>query len=167
MNQLVFCQCQSERLEVVMTNIEMVIDSINVAMIDYQRVVILKEKDGERCLPMWIGATEANAIATARQSAYTSEILTHDFICSIIRKLGADFKYVVVHELKEETYHAKALLEREGGVIEIDCRPSDAFATAIRADTPIFVTEEVLEKAGIFTSEISNMIQEAATNGDD
>jgi len=128
-----------------MAKVEMTIDSIRVSLLNYQRTVTLKEKGGERCLLMWIDAAQGDAIATGLQKAYSSQPLTHDFICSVISKLGAVLKYVVVHELVKETFNAKALLEREGKVIEIDCRPSDAFATAIRADAPIFVTEEILD----------------------
>ena len=140
-----------------MANIEMVIDSVRMALIDYQRAVILKEKHGERHLPMWVDGAQADAIATGLQEASSSKPLTHDFICSIISKLGAVLKYVVVDELTEETFHAKAILEREGNVIEIDCRPSDAFALAVRAGTPIFVTEELLQEAGISTDGISEI----------
>lgn len=140
-----------------MSKIEMVIDSINVALIDYQRAVILKEKSGERYLPMWIGATEADAIVAGLQSAPVSEPLTHDFVRSIINSLGAVLKYVIVYELKGETYHAKVLVEREGNAIEIDCRPSDAFATAIRVDAPIFIAEEILIKSGVTVDELGKL----------
>ncbi len=138
-----------------MSKVEMVIDSINVALIDYQRAVILKEKGGERYLPMWVAADQADAILTGPSKVTPQEPLTHDFICSLIGKLGAVLKYVVVDELTEETFHAKAFLEREGNVIEIDCRPSDAIATALRAKMPIFVTEKLLEEAAISIEEIN------------
>ncbi|MFC1989448.1 bifunctional nuclease domain-containing protein [Chloroflexota bacterium] len=138
-----------------MGNVEMIIHSINVALIDYQRAVVLKEKNGERYLPMWVDATKADAITLGLQNPHSPELLTHDFICSVISKLGAVLKYVVVDELTEENSHAKTFLEREGKVIEVDCSPSDAFATALRAETPIFVTEKILEKVGISTDEIS------------
>lgn len=140
-----------------MANIEMVIDSVTVALIDYQRVVMLKEKNGERHLPIWVDGAQAEAITTGLQEASSSKLLTHDFICSIISKLGAVLTFVVVDELTEETSHAKAFLEREDKVIEIDCRPSDAFATALRAEAPIFVTEKILEEAAISTDEISKI----------
>ena len=144
----------------IMAKIEMVIDSVRVALINYQRVVILKEKDGERYLPMWIDGVQGDAIATGLQEVYSPKPLTHDFICSIISNLGAVLKYVVVDELTEETFHAKALLEREGKIIEIDCRPSDAFATAVRADAPIFVTEEILMKSGVTVDELGKLDEE-------
>ena len=140
-----------------MAKIEMVIDSVRVALIDYQRAVILKEKAGERHLPMWVDVAQADAIATGLQEARSSKPLTHDFICSIISNLGAALKYVVVDELVQETFHAKAFLEREGEVIEIDCRPSDAIATALRAEVPIFVTEEILIKAGVKVDELGKL----------
>lgn len=138
-----------------MSKVEMVIDSINVALIDYQRAVILKEKGGERYLPMWVAADQAEAILIEPAKVTPLEPLTHDFICSLIGKLGAVLKYVVVDELTEETFHAKAFLEREGSVIEIDCRPSDAIATALRAKMPIFVTEKLLDEAAISIEEIN------------
>ena len=140
-----------------MAKIEVVIESVRVSLINYQRVVILKEKDNERYLPMWIDVAKADAIISGLQKPHSPELLTHDFICSIISKLGAVLKYVVVDELTEETFHAKAFLEREGNIIEIDCRPSDAFATAIRSEAPIFVTEEILKDSGITTDEINKI----------
>ena len=137
-----------------MSEVEMVIDSINVALMDYRRAVILKEKGGERYLPMWVAADQADTILTRPSKVTPLEPLTHDFICSLIRKLGAVLKYVVVDELTRETFHAKAFLEREGNVIEVDCRPSDAFATAIRGNAPIFVTEEILVKSGVALDDV-------------
>ncbi len=141
-----------------MAKTEMIIDSVRVSLINYQRAIILKEKGGERYLPMWIGATEVDAIATGLLKASASGPLTHEFICSIISKLGATLEYVLVYKLIQETFHAKAFLEREGKVIEIDCRPSDAFATAIRVDAPIFVAEEILTKSGVTVDDLGKLI---------
>ncbi|MFC1992171.1 bifunctional nuclease family protein [Chloroflexota bacterium] len=140
-----------------MTKVEMVIESVMVALINYQRAVILKEKNGERYLPMWIDATKADAITSGLHKTHSPELLTYDFICSIIGKLGAVLTHVVVDELTEETFHAKAFLDREGQVTEVDCSPSDAFATAIRVNAPIFVTEKILEESAISTEEISKI----------
>ena len=139
-----------------MGKIEMVIDSVRVALIDYQRAVILKEKVGERYLPIWIDAAQGDALAIELQNVRVSDPLPYDFVLSIINKLGAVLEYVIVYELKGETYRAKAILEREGR-IEVDCRPSDAFAVAIRADAPIFVTEEILMKSGITVNELGKL----------
>jgi len=142
-----------------MAKIEMVIDSVRLALINYQRAVILKENCSERYLPMWVGPAEAHAIATGLLKACAPEPLTHDFICSIINHLGAVLKCVVIDELIEETFNAKAFLEREGKIIEIDCRPSDALAVAIRAEVPIFVTEEILKEIGVTTGEIKRITE--------
>lgn len=88
-----------------MDHIEMIIDSVRVALINYQRAVILKEKAGERHLPMWVDGAQADAIATGLQEARSSKPLTHDFICSIISDLGAVLKYVIVDRLIEDTFH--------------------------------------------------------------
>lgn len=137
-----------------MGNVEMIIHSIEVALIDYQRAVVLKEKNGERYLPMWVDAIQADAIVTGLSKVTSPEQLTHDFICSIIDTLGAVLKHVVVHKLVVDNYQARAILERDDKTIEIDCRPSDAVATAIRVNAPIFVTEEIIAKLGVTISEL-------------
>jgi len=89
-----------------MAKIEMVIDSVRVALIDYQRAVILKEKAGERYLPIWIDAAQGDALAIELQNVTVSESLPHDFVLSIIKKLGAVLRYVIVYELQGETFIA-------------------------------------------------------------
>ncbi len=139
-----------------MDNVEMVIDSVRVSLLNYQRAVILKEKAGERYLPMWVGAYEGDAISTGllKVNASASGPLVHDLVCSIISKLGAALKYVVVDKFIQETFRAKVFLEREGEDFEIDCRPSDASAIAIRESAPVYVTEEILKEVGLTLSEI-------------
>jgi len=129
--------------------IEMLIDSIRVSLMNYQRVVILKEKDADRYLPIWIGPAEADAIAVKLQDASVPRPLTHDLLRSVIDVLGATVSSVVVSELKNDTFFAKIVLSVDGGQMEVDSRPSDALALAVRADVPIFVEEVVLDKAGI------------------
>jgi len=129
--------------------IEMTIDSIRVSLMNYQRVVILKEKTAERYLPIWIGPAEADAIAIKLQGVTVPRPLTHDLLHSVIGMLGATINSIIISELKSDTFYAKILLLEDGGQTEIDCRPSDAMALAVRADVPIFADEEVLEKAGI------------------
>lgn len=130
--------------------IEMVIDSIRVSLMNYQRVVILKEKSAERYLPIWIGPAEADAIAVKLQNVNVPRPLTHDLLHSVIDSLGATIKFIVVCELKNDTFFAKLTLSVDGGQIEIDSRPSDALALAVRAEVPIYADEAVLDKAGIF-----------------
>jgi bifunctional DNase/RNase len=129
--------------------IEMLIDSIRVSLMNYQRVVILKEKESDRYLPIWIGPAEADAIAVKLQDVTVSRPLTHDLLRSVIDTLGATVNSIIVSELKNDTFYAKIVLSVDGGQLEVDSRPSDALALAVRADVPIFAEEVVLDKAGI------------------
>lgn len=133
--------------------IEMTIDSIRVSLMNYQRVVILKEKSAKRYLPIWIGPAEADAIAVKLQGVTVPRPLTHDLLNSVIDSLGATIESVIVSDLKSDTFYAKLVLHVDGGQIEIDSRPSDALALAVRADVPIYVEETVLDKAGILLDE--------------
>ena len=129
--------------------IEMLIDSIRVSLMNYQRVVILKEKESDRYLPIWIGPAEADAIAVKLQDVTVPRPLTHDLLRAVIDTLGATISSIVVSELKNDTFYAKIVLSVDGGQMEVDSRPSDALALAVRADVPIFADEGVLDKAGI------------------
>ena len=129
--------------------IEMIIDSIRVSLMNYQRVVILKEKAAERYLPIWIGPAEADAIAVKLQEVTVPRPLTHDLLHSVIDNLGATVNSVIISDLKSDTFYAKILLTVNDGQMEIDSRPSDAMALAVRAEVPIFAEEVVLDKAGI------------------
>lgn len=141
--------------------IEMTIDSIRVSLMNYQRVVILKEKDSDRYLPIWIGPAEADAIAVKLQDVTVSRPLTHDLLRSVIDALGATISSIVVSELKNDTFYAKIVLSVDGGQMEVDSRPSDALALAVRAEVPIFAEEVVLDKAGIMLDkETGKPIQE-------
>jgi len=129
--------------------VEMTIDSIRVSLMNYQRVVILKEKDSERYLPIWIGPAEADAIAVRLQGVTVPRPLTHDLLRSVIDALGAMIDSIIVSDLKNDTFYAKLILNVDGGQLEIDSRPSDAIALAVRAEVPIYTEEAVLDKAGI------------------
>ncbi|HEX78394.1 MAG TPA: bifunctional nuclease family protein [Dehalococcoidia bacterium] len=129
--------------------IEMTIDSIRVSLMNYQRVVILKERASDRYLPIWIGPAEADAIAVKLQDVSVPRPLTHDLLCSIIGALGATVNYIVVSELHNDTFYARINLQVDGQEVEIDSRPSDALAVAVRANAPIYVEEAVLDKAAI------------------
>ena len=129
--------------------IEMTIDSIRVSLMNYQRVVILKEKMADRYLPIWIGPAEADAIAVKLQGVSVPRPLTHDLLRSLIDALGASVNSVIVNDLKNDTFYAKITLDVDGGQMEVDSRPSDALALAVRVEAPIYVEESVLDKAGI------------------
>ena len=133
--------------------VEMTIDSIRVSLMNYQRVVILKEKGTNRYLPIWIGPAEADAIAVKLQNVELSRPLTHDLLQSVISTLGASVDYIVVSGLKEDTFYARLALNVDGVKLDIDSRPSDALALAVRVGAPIYAEESVLEKAGIILDE--------------
>ena len=129
--------------------VELTIESIRVSLMNYQRVVILKEKEADRYLPIWIGPAEADAIAVRLQDVAVARPLTHDLLRSIIDSLGATVEYVLVNDLSNDTFFARIMLQVDGRSLEIDSRPSDAIALAVRAQVPIFADESVLEKAGV------------------
>jgi bifunctional DNase/RNase len=133
--------------------VEMTIDSIRVSLMNYQRVVILREKGTNRYLPIWIGPAEADAIAVKLQNVELSRPLTHDLLQSVITTLGASVDYIVVSGLKDDTFYARLALSVDGVKLDIDSRPSDALALAVRVGAPIYAEESVLEKAGIMLEE--------------
>jgi bifunctional DNase/RNase len=127
----------------------MTIESIRVSLMNYQRVVILKEKESDRYLPIWIGPAEADAIAVRLQDVSVARPLTHDLLRSVIDSLGASIEYVLVNDLSNDTFFARIMLHVDGRAMEIDSRPSDAIALAVRVQVPIFADETVLDKAGV------------------
>ncbi len=129
--------------------IEMTIDSIRVSLMNYQRVVILKEKMAERYLPIWIGPAEADAIAVRLQGVTVPRPLTHDLLHSALDALGATVNSIIVSDLKNDTFYARIILDVDGRQMELDSRPSDALALAVRVEAPIYAEEIVLDKAGI------------------
>ena len=129
--------------------IEMTIESIRVSMLNYQRVVILKEKHSERFLPIWIGPAEADAIAVKLQDVSVPRPLTHDLLGDVVVKLGASVDSIVVSDLRNDTFFARIMLVADGKQIEVDSRPSDAIALAVRVKVPIYAEEAVLDKAAI------------------
>ncbi|MCK4274665.1 MAG: bifunctional nuclease family protein, partial [Dehalococcoidales bacterium] len=120
-----------------------------VSLMNYQRVVILKEKMSDRYLPIWIGPAEADAIAVKLQGVAVPRPLTHDLLSSVIDVLGAAVNSIIVNDLKNDTFFAKVILEVDGKQLEVDSRPSDALALAVRTGVTIFADESVLDKAGI------------------
>ena len=128
---------------------EMVIDSIRVSLMNYQRVVILKEKDSDRFLPIWIGPAEADAIAVKLQDISVPRPLTHDLLGEVITNLGGSVNHIIVSDLQNDTFFAKVVIDVNGRSVEIDSRPSDAIALAVRVKATLYAEEKVLEKAGI------------------
>jgi len=146
--------------------LEMSIDSIRVSVVNSQRVVILKQNDAERYLPIWIGSAEADAIAIKLQGITVPRPLTHDLFCSMIAALKAKVNFIVVSDLQNDTFYAKINISVDGKDMEVDSRPSDAIAIAVRTEAPIYAEEEVLEKAGIiFDQETGKPIPSAQATG--
>lgn len=129
--------------------IETVVDSIRVSLVTQHRVVLLKEVHGDRHLPIWIGPFEAEAIAMAIQGMTPARPLPYDLLRTVISELGAEIREVAVTDLSQEIFYARIVLAVNGRRIEIDSRPSDAIALAVRAKVPIYVDESVMERAGV------------------
>jgi len=141
----------------------MVIESVRVHMLSNRHVVILKDPEGDRYLPIWIGAWEASAIAMRLQGLAAERPLTHDLFAAALDRLGVRVERVVINELTDETYHARIHLERDGVQVEVDARPSDALALAVRAEVPIFAADEVLAQAAL----AADPDEEAAADDDE
>ena len=132
---------------------EMTIESIRLSLQNYQRVVILREKGSDRYLPIWIGPAEADAIAVRLQDVSVSRPLTHDLLRSMIEQLGGRVTHIVVSDLNNDTFFARIVLDVRGEALEVDSRPSDAIALAVRVEVPIFAEETVLDRAGVVLDE--------------
>ncbi len=131
--------------------IEVVIDSIRISLVSQHRIVLLREVDSDRQLPIWIGPCEADAITIELQDVKVARPLTQDLLKNVISELGGTVSHVLIKELNESVFHARLFINIEGErePREIDCRPSDAIALAVRAKVPIFIAEEVMDVAGV------------------
>jgi hypothetical protein len=128
---------------------EMQVDSIRVHMPSGQHVVILKDKTAERYLPIWIGIYEANAIALKITGITPERPITHDLMTNIFTDLGARLTSVEVSSLDSDVFYARIFMAVDGRNLDVDARPSDAIALAVRAEVPILVSDDVLDKAGV------------------
>ena len=146
--------------------IEMNVECVRVSMQNYNRVVILKEKESERYLLIWIGPAEAEAIAMRLGDVQPPRPQTHDLLVSIIENLQARVSHVVVNDLNNDTFYAQIVLEANGRTVEIDSRTSDAIALAVRTQVPIYAEESVLERAGILLDKEPEQIAAAPAMGE-
>jgi len=128
---------------------EMVIYGVSFDMVGKQPIVLLKTRDGNKFLPIWIGHPEAAAILMKLQGANTPRPMTHDLIDDMLEKLQAECTRVSVTELRENTFYASIQLRIDGREVEIDSRPSDALALAVRTQAPIFAHEDVIAESAI------------------
>lgn len=127
--------------------IEVKIDSIRVSLMSQHRVVILKDLMSERYLPIWIGPAEAEAITVELQNMTVARPLTHDLLKSVVHTMGGEVKYICITNLQDDIFYANIVVTQNGKELEIDSRPSDAIALAVRVDVPIYVAEKVMDIA--------------------
>lgn len=130
-----------------MTEVEMKIRGLMMDPVTQMPIVILKDLSGKTVLPIWVGIYEANAIALEIEKVATPRPLTHDLIKTLLLGMEASLQKVVVSELKDDTFYAVIWLEKDGKLMTVDSRPSDALALALRLDCPIFVSEQVLQSS--------------------
>ncbi len=128
---------------------EMVIYGVSFDLVGKQPIVLLKTADGNRFLPIWIGHPEAAAILMKLQGASPPRPMTHDLVADMLEQLDAEVIRITVTELRENTFYASITVQQNGSEIEIDSRPSDAIAIAVRSDAPIFAAERVIEESAI------------------
>ena len=129
--------------------IEMVIYGVSFDLVGKQPIVLLKTADGNKFLPIWIGHPEAAAILMKLQGASTPRPMTHDLLTEILSQLDAHVSRITVTELRENTFYAQVTVQLDGQEIEVDSRPSDAIALAIRAEAPIYAADHVIEESAI------------------
>lgn len=140
--------------------IEVLIDSVRVSLMSQHRIVVLREEGGVRYLPIWIGPFEADAITIQLQGIEVSRPMTHDLLRDLIETLDGEISHVIISDLQNDTFFAKIVLETRGGTVEIDSRPSDAVALAVRMDAPIYVDDDVMDKAGMEPEEELALVDE-------
>jgi hypothetical protein len=146
--------------------IEVVIDSIRVSLMSQHRIVVLKDMNGDRYLPIWIGPYEADAITIELQEVPPQRPLTHDLLKSVIRELGGKVIHILISDLRNDVYYARILVEINGKQVEIDSRPSDAIALGVRVKVPIYVAETVMEKASIEPDEDVESVEDTVGEGE-
>ncbi len=129
--------------------VEMSVDSVRISVENSQRVVILKDREGDRYLFIWIATPEAYSIAMELQGATPPRPLTHDLLKTVIQELGGKVESVVISDLIDDIYHARIILDANGRHVEVDSRSSDAIALAVRMKAPIFVSDKVMESGSV------------------
>ncbi|HET7566360.1 MAG TPA: bifunctional nuclease family protein [Gaiellaceae bacterium] len=128
---------------------EMLIYGVSFDLVGKQPIVLLKTADGNKFLPIWIGHAEAAAILMKLQSQTSPRPMTHDLFSDVLEQLGAQVVRITVTELRENTFYAQITVQQDGQELEVDSRPSDAIALAIRAEAPIFAADRVIEESAI------------------
>lgn len=129
--------------------IEMIVDRVQVSLMSQHRLVVLRDVDQERYLPIWIGQFESEAITLELQGMVRERPLTHDLLKSTIEEMGGSVRHIHINNLSKDVFFAVISIDAGGETIEIDARPSDAIAVAVRLDAPIYVDKSVMDRAGI------------------
>lgn len=129
--------------------IRVTVDSVRVSLLTQNRVVVLRESDSRRYLPIWIGQSEADAISFVLQSLTPSRPMTHDLLNTVFQQLNVQIEHVVINDIQDTTFFARIVATTATGSIEVDARSSDAIALALRADVPIFVAPHVFDQASV------------------
>ena len=151
---------QEDTMDAAMTDVEMKIRGLMMDPVTNMPIVVLKDVNSETVLPIWVGIYEANAIALEIQKVATPRPMTHDLLKNVLSGLDTHVHKIVVSELRDETFFAVIWLERDGHVISIDSRPSDALALALRMDCPIFVSDDVLKASKAASASSDRVSQE-------
>ena len=133
--------------------IRVTVDSIRVNLLSQQRMVMLREVDNQRYLPIWIDTPVAESIVLALQGHEPPRPMTHDLLRNVIQELGGTLEYIAITQLTDQVFHAELAIEVRGVRRQIDSRPSDAIALALRVDAPIYVAEQVLDQAAMTLDE--------------
>ncbi|MDZ4768744.1 MAG: bifunctional nuclease family protein [Chloroflexota bacterium] len=129
--------------------IEVIIDTIRVSLVSQYRVVILKDTNSERFLPIWIGPCEADAITMELQEVTPQRPLTHDLLKSVVQELNGKIVHILITDLRQDVYYSRIVIDVDGKQVDVDSRPSDAIALAVRAKVPMFVSDLVMERHAI------------------
>ena len=132
--------------------IELGVFSVLYSLLSRHRIVLLKENNGDRYLPVWIGQSEAEAIAMPLQGVTPPRPLTHDLLSGMVTELGGRLQHIVINDLNDGVFYARLAIQREGATLMMDSRPSDAIALAVRCSVPMYVEAAVMDKAGIVPS---------------
>lgn len=132
--------------------IELNVYSVLYSLLSRHRIVLLKESEGERYLPIWIGQPESEAIVMRLQETTVPRPMTHDLLCNVIKEMGGNIQYIIVNDLNDNTFFGRIAVEHENRLQLIDSRPSDAIALAVRSSVPIYAAESVMDRAAIVTS---------------
>lgn len=140
--------------------IPMSIDGVQVGFASAAPVVLLREAEGNRYLPIWIGAVEATAIVAALEDMVPPRPLTHDLLRMAVESLGAEVDRIVVTEVRDNVFYAELVLITNGGEVTVSCRPSDAIALAVRTEAQLFAHSEVLDEAGVLIKSAEEPEQE-------